>query len=98
MLVMLCVLNKAKRDLESQLKYSMDICVTNEQLISEIFILKKVDVYGVPSEPCNALARSHPQLLHLKHLSATFVCVTSESTYLPPVRMIEFVITNSLCW
>lgn len=30
---------KAKRDLESQLKYSMDICVTNEQLISEIFIL-----------------------------------------------------------
>lgn len=39
MIVMLCVLNKAKRDSESYLKYSMDMFVTNGQLISEIFIL-----------------------------------------------------------
>lgn len=71
----------------------------NEQFVSEyLHFSKKADACGMPSELCNALAQSHPQLQHLKYMAATFVCETSDSMYLPPVRWVEFVITNSLCW
>lgn len=73
--------------------------MTDEQFISKyLYFSKKADFYGILSEPCNALVKSHPQLLHLKYMTATFVCVTSESIYLPTVRLVDFVITNSLCW